>query len=260
MTAEEINSWLAPPRLNLPSELNLFCFPYAGGGASIFHTWQQYLPPTIEVRAVHLPGRDSRLQDAPITRMAVMVERFVQALLPELEKPFALFGHSMGAAIIFEVARYLRREQGIGPAHLFVSAHPAPQLIREESSTYNLPDDEFINVIRRFHGTLDGVADTPELMQLMLPLLRADFALCDKHTYVEDAPLDCPITALGGLEDRAITRGQLASWREQTNSSFNLRMFPGNHFFIRTAASPALRMISKELQRFLSVASRGAIS
>jgi medium-chain acyl-[acyl-carrier-protein] hydrolase len=234
---------------NPDANLRLFCFPYAGGGTLPFRSWSKVLPASVEVYLVQLPGRETLLREPLLTRLSELVETVVPELLSHLDKPFALFGHSMGALISFEIASLLRRRYGIEPAHLFVSGCRAPQIERTKPSTYDLPEAKFLEELRRLNGTPVEVLDSPELMRLMRPILRADFELCETYTYVPTAPLDCPITAFGGLRDLEAKRSELKAWCEQTTTAFSLQMFPGDHFFLHTAQPLLLRTISHQLQR-----------
>ncbi|HSE19636.1 MAG TPA: alpha/beta fold hydrolase [Pyrinomonadaceae bacterium] len=226
-------------KLNRSADVRLFCFPYAGGGDSIFHSWQQSVPAAIEVCPVQLPGRGSRIAEPPFTDISQLVCAAAQAL--PLDKPFALFGHSMGALIAFELARYLRKEYSAQPLHLFVSGRPSPQTISE---SYEL--DQLDAALPEM---LPG---NPELMELVLPLLRADLAVCKSYVYTPQPPFSFPITAFGGLEDDGVPRHCLEGWREHTTGSFRLRFFPGDHFFLETCRLPLLEAISKELEQDVS--------
>jgi medium-chain acyl-[acyl-carrier-protein] hydrolase len=168
------------------------------------------------------------------------------------DKPFAFFGHSMGAVISFELTRYLRREHGIQPCQLFVSGNPAPQVPPREPPIYDLPQSEFLNEIRQLNGTPPELLDHPELMSLLIPMLRADFKLVQTYVYSAESPLDCPITAFGGLDDEKVTREDLDAWREQTTGNFSIHMLPGDHFFIQTYQPLLLRRLSIELQQLAS--------
>jgi medium-chain acyl-[acyl-carrier-protein] hydrolase len=242
-------SWFGTVKPNPKAQLRLFCFPYAGGGASIYRTWWQSLPPLVEVRPVQLPGRENRLSEPPFTRVEPLVQAVAEALLPHLNLPFAFFGHSMGAVIAFELARKLRAVINLEPLHLFVAGRIAPHLIDLEPPTYNLPDPELIEELRRLNGTPREALEHPELMHLMLPLLRADFQLVQTYAYVDGAPLDCPVTAFGGLQDPEVSREELAAWREHTTGAFSLRMFEGDHFFLQAAQTQILQIISQELRQ-----------
>jgi medium-chain acyl-[acyl-carrier-protein] hydrolase len=180
-------------------------------------------------------------------RIEPLVEAAAESLLPYLDRPFSFFGHSMGALISFELARLLRREHKLHVSKLFLSGRGAPHLPDHEPTTYNLPEPEFIAELRRLKGTPQEVLAHPELMDLMSPILRADFEICQTYEYVPEPPLECPIVAFGGLQDEEISHRQLDAWREHTNSSFSLRMFPGDHFFLHASAPMLYRIIAQEL-------------
>lgn len=240
---------------NPSAGVRLFCFPYSGGMATLFRPWANTLPSFIEVYAAQLPGRGGRISEPPFTHLTPMVESIAEAIKPHLDKPFAFFGHSMGAVIGFELARLLRGEVGREPVHLFVSGRGAPQLKQSERHTFKLPDPEFIEEIRRLNGTPPEILEHAELMQLMLPLLRADFSVSQTYEYANGEPLGCPVTVFAGLGDAA-TREQLERWRELTTSAFSLRMFPGDHFFLHSSQLDILRIISQQLEQSVRAARR----
>lgn len=239
--------WLLFPRPNAGATLRLFCFHYAGGSALTFRPWPERLPGGVEVCAVQTPGRGERWRERPHDSLLDLIRDMLPHIVPHLDKPFAFFGHSMGAMIGFELARHLRRECGLQPAHLFVSGRRAPPLVETERVTYNLPEPEFLESLRDLNGTPREVLEHEELMQLMSPLLRADFAVCQTYKYTPEPPLDCPLTAFGGLADPEVSREQLGAWREETASRFTMRMFPGDHFFLNTATPLVLEALSQEL-------------
>lgn len=230
---------------NPQAALRLFCFPYGGGGALAYRNWKQSLPQEIDLWPIELPGRGKRLRETPLRKMSLVVEIVAEEIVPLLDRPYAFFGHSMGAIIGFEIARLLRRKRDYGLTHLFVSSHSAPQ-IPKEPATYNLPDAEFIAELQRLNGTPRGVLEHPDLMRMMVPLLRADFESIQTYSYKHEPPLHCPITAFGGLWDPDISRESLEQWREQTTAAFNLRMFPGDHFFLNNEQADLLRVIAQE--------------
>lgn len=240
---------LAGHKLNPRAILRLFCFPYGGGAARAYRPWTQDLPPEIDVCAIQLPGRGNRLREPPLRKMSLAVELVGREIVPLLDRPFAFFGHSMGAILAFEVARLLRRSGQRSPTHLFVSGHQAPQIPNTEPLTYNLPDAEFLEMLQRLNGTPMEVLEQPDMMRMMLPLLRADFESIETYSYKHEPPLDCPIIALGGLLDPEISRETLEPWREQTVAAFNLQMFPGDHFFLHKEQARVLRVIAKEVYR-----------
>ena len=248
-TTPATSRWLSGYKPNPRAALRLFCFPYAGGAANIFHLWSRNLPSSVEVCPIQLPGRGNRLLEPAFTNLDLLVETASRELLSYFDKPFAFFGHSMGASISFELANRLRHEHGSEPVHLFVSGRRAPQIPEDEALTYNLPEKDFLDELRRLKGTPAEVLKHDELMQLMLPLLRADFELIEIYRYSARQPLDCPITAFGGIEDTEVTREYLDAWREMTTGAFNLRMLPGDHFFLHAAQPLFLQMLARDLEK-----------
>lgn len=252
MTIAPSNPWVTCPQTNPHASLRLFCFPYAGGSALSFRNWPTYLPLTVEVRPIELPGRGRRLKEAPATRLSPLVGAIAQSLLPYLDKPFAFFGHSMGGLISFETARLLRRVYGRSPAHLFVSGRRAPQIPNLDSPVHVLPDAEFLKELRHLNGTPEAVLANEELMQLLLPTLRADFAVLETYVYQPEPPLNCPLTAFGGLQDPEVSCETLEAWQEQTSAEFSLQMFLGDHFFIHTAHALLLQSLNQALSQIIS--------
>lgn len=212
----------------------------------IFRTWSDALPADVEVCPVQLPGRGTRLMERPFTRLSPLVEALAQALAPLLDRPFAFFGHSLGALVSFELARQIRRQYGVHPVRLFVSAGQAPQIPHRVPPIHTLPDKEFLVELRRLNGTPSELLDHEELMDIMLPLLRADFALYETYVYSTEPPLDCPISAFGGLQDHRVSKSDLEAWRAQTSGPFSLQIFPGDHFFLKQPL--LLQALSRELQ------------
>jgi medium-chain acyl-[acyl-carrier-protein] hydrolase len=249
--AQTANIWLGSYKPNPRARLRLFCFPYAGGGASIYQTWAEQLPDTVEVCPVQLPARGARTRERPFTDVTLLIEALAAALLPLLDKPYAFFGHSMGGLISFELARYLRRRQSPLPIHLFISGRGAPQLAGPETAKSDLPEEEFIEELIRLNGTPREVLDNQELMLIMIPLLRADFLLCESYAYTGEPPLDCPISVFGGLQDHEIGVEKLEGWREQTTRGFVRRMLPGDHFFFHSQRAVLLRLLAQELYTHL---------
>ena len=239
--------WLVRTKARQSPRLRLFCFPYAGGGASIYRTWSNYLPDDIEVCPIHLPGRETRIKEPAFTRVGPLVHVLAHVLQSNMDVPFAFFGHSMGALLSFELARYLRQAQMPEPKHLFVSAHRAPQLPDMRLKVSHLPDNEFLNHLLRLGGTPSEILRETELMHIMLPTLRADFILCELYTYTSEPPFTYPITAFGGIDDKTVSEQELQAWREQTTSDFALHMFPGDHFFLREHARELVQVIGDAL-------------
>lgn len=244
-------SWTICPQPNPQAKLRLFCFHYAGGGTSSFRNWSDDLPASVEVHCVELPGRGFRLAEEAFASLEPLIVAIANALHPYLDKPFAFFGHSMGGLISFELTRLLRKKYQLNPIHLFVSAHRAPQLRDRDPPIYNLPDPEFLEELRDLEGTPQAVLENAELMQLLLPTLRADFTIVETYNYTTEPPLDCPITAFGGIQDREVSYEELKAWQEQTTAAFSLQMLRGNHFFIHSARSLLLEYLCQDLNRLV---------
>jgi medium-chain acyl-[acyl-carrier-protein] hydrolase len=239
--------WVIRPRPNPRAGMRLFCFPYAGGNAAIYRGWAAMLPDEVELCAVQLPGRGARLREEPFRQLEPLVAALLPALQPFLDRPFALFGHSMGSLIAFELSRALRQLRRPGPLHLFVSGRFAPQIPDPDPPCYALPTPEFVQELRRLQGTPEEVLDSPELLELVLPLLRADFELSETYRYRPGVPLACPISAFGGAEDLEVTAEGLGAWREQTRSLFRARTLPGDHFFLIPRQTELLAAIGEDL-------------
>ncbi|VVS94549.1 thioesterase II family protein [Desulfoluna spongiiphila] len=223
--------------------VRFFALPFAGGGASIFHGWEGLLPPHVGMYAVQPPGRENRISETPYSSMASLVEGLTEAMLPYLDMPFVLFGHSLGARVAFEVARALRKSLGVEPHHLIVAASRGPH-IPEPRPLHHLPDKAFITELERFSGTPKAVLTNPELMALFLPMLRADFTVDETYRFRESPPLSCPITAFGGRSDPEATRDELITWSRYTSSCFTLKMVDGDHFFLLEKKEDLLSKIS----------------
>lgn len=244
--------WIKSPKPNPGAKLRLFCFPYAGGGALTYRSWPEALPAEVEVCPIQLPGHESRLREPAFEKLGPLVDALVPELLPFLDRPFAFFGHSMGAMIGFEVARRLRAKGIGGPQQMFVSGRRAPQLPpKYERQTYDLPEAEFIEELGRLNGTPREVLEHPELLELVLPILRADFSICQTYAFTPGEPLNIPFNVLGGLEDEDVPRTSLEAWREQTNGPFKLHMLPGDHFFVHSARTRICHLVSDELKNLL---------
>ena len=239
--------WLPGFKENPDARLRLFCFPYAGGSAASFRGWPDAFPQSVQVSAVQLPGRGERVSEPAFKHLPEMVQALGPVLSPFLNKPFAFFGHSMGGLISLELTRWLRRTGGPMPVHLFIAGRRAPQLPEDEAPSHDLPEAEFIERLRQLNGTPQEVLDHPELMQLMVPMLRADFSVCETYQYKSEPPLNIPITVFGGRDDIDVSREKLEPWQAHTTGSFSFHTFPGDHFFIHSAQAQIIDVIRKSL-------------
>lgn len=246
LTATSRSRWIVPARAT-EGRIRLFCVPYAGGGPSVFRTWPDRMSSDIEIWSVHLPGRETRVNEPAIGDLPSLIRALSKAIEPYLDRSFALFGHSIGALIAFELARELRRGGSFLPDHLFVSACPAPQVVDTDRIS-DLSEDAFIDRLQQFNGTPPEVMAHPELMALMVPTLRADFSLRDTYRHVSAPPLQCSISAFTGSDDVIVKAEALEGWSEQTDRQFRLWRLPGDHFFLRDAHNPLVSIVSRVLQ------------
>ncbi len=242
------NTWVTFLKPQPMARLRLFCVPYAGGGASIFRGWQDVLPASIEICPIQLPGRENRYREPRFTQLAPLVDALGMAIRPYLTKPFAFFGHSLGGIMGYELTRYLRHQHGPLPVRLMVSAHRAPQIAYRMPVAHDLPDAELMRELRRLNGMPDEVLDNANLMEILLPLLRADFAVAETYRYTPEPPLACPISAFGGLQDEGVSAADMEAWQQQTTGNFRLHMLPGDHFSVFKERDPLIAAIGRDLQ------------
>ncbi|MAR93094.1 MAG: putative thioesterase [Pseudomonadales bacterium] len=228
--------------------LRLFCFSYAGGNASTYREWHKYLPADIEVCSVQLPGRGSRFREKAYTDLDQLLNSLVPEIEPYTRVPYVFFGHSMGAQLAFELARRLRDKGIEQPKCLIVSGRRAPQIHKRGKPIYTLPEAEFREEIRRLNGTPEEALNNPELMDLVSPILRADFQLIETWTYQPSDPIDTPVLALGGVKDNQVTLDDLEEWRKVTRGPFCLELFSGDHFFINQVTDTLLTTVSQAIE------------
>jgi medium-chain acyl-[acyl-carrier-protein] hydrolase len=212
--------------------LRLFCFSYAGGGAAIFRPWALGMPADVEVAAVLLPGRENRLRERPLDSMAALLQALLPALVPEFDRPFAFFGHSMGALVAFEAARALQGRGEWAPERLLLSGRRAPHLPEPETPIHGLGDDDFVTEIdRRYRGIPPEVMQHRDLLELLLPALRADMTVIETHRHDGSTRFAGPITVYGGEADERAPRRQLQAWQQHTREPLRLRQYAGGHFY-----------------------------
>lgn len=245
-------AWLPYHRsgVRMSRKIPVFCLPYAGGTARIYRPWVMQAPPNIEIVPIQLPGREKRMGEPAFTRMDALIDSIIYFFESEFSRgPFALFGHSMGGKIAFELARTLEKHTASAPAHLFVSGISAPQLRVRTPRVHQLADEALLDELRRLNGTPEELLRNEELMGLMLPFIRADYTLSETWKYRPGAPLRCPITAFGGRQDPDADETELAAWRQLTSNQFEMRLFEGDHFFIHNQGPLILGAINDCLQK-----------
>jgi surfactin synthase thioesterase subunit len=228
-------------------DVRLLCFPFAGGSASLFRDWRLPEHLAAEVWAVQLPGRENRIDEEPFHRMEPLVEALAANLAGRLDRPYAFFGHSMGAIVAFELTRTLRRQGSPLPAHLFLSAHRAPHLPPRHPPISGLPEDEFLARLPAATGGSAAWTAEPELVALLAPMMRADIELCDRYEYREEAPLDVPITCFAAEDDDVMSVPSVAEWAGHTSAPFRLSLHDGDHMFVRDRGVELLEQVASDL-------------
>lgn len=241
------NPWLQRERPRPGARVRLFCFAHAGGGPVVFRSWRSHLGPEIELCPIVLPGRESRRREPACHRMHQVVEPLAEAIASVADMPFAFFGHSMGAAIAYEVARRLASASVGEPSRLFLSGRRAAQLPARRSPFHVLPDREFLSVLATLNGTPPEVLADPELIKVFLPCLRADFELIETYEPAPGPRLACPVSAFCGDKDPEVNASELAAWSRVTSGEFRSRMFDGDHFYLQGANEELLMRIREDL-------------
>jgi surfactin synthase thioesterase subunit len=228
-------------------KLRLYCFSYAGGGAHAYKSWQKDLGPEIEVCAVQLPGRGMRMAEAPCTSLQELIVNLAHVLSKQDKTPFVFFGHSLGAIVAFELARFCARHSLYLPQRLIVSGANPPQHRDSSKALHELPDNELIEELKEYDGSPPEVLEDEELMALLLPMIRADFALGEKYTYRAAPLLNIPITVFVGNEDSHGKSETALEWQKETYGRCRVHLFEGGHFFIQSDKDAVLSCLKAEL-------------
>lgn len=252
-TATGSSRWFGRASRQPESACVLFCLPYSGGGASMYYGWQRLFGPRVEVAPIHLPGREDRLGE-PISHPA---EALAAAVAGRADRPYAIYGHSMGAWLGFEVIRALRRQRARLPLRFYPAACLPPDVTWPLTGCADLPDDDdFLNVlVERLNAPAEPWA-IPELREALLPVLRADFAWIAGYRYQAEPPLAVPVVGLAGADDAEAGPSPMLGWSRHTCESFRLCTFPGDHFFLRSASAEVTDLLSTDLLQALGEGTR----
>lgn len=247
------SKWYRPVKSGTaPVQCQLFCFPYGGGNTTFYQTWAKQLPPGIQIVVCQLPGRTTRFKESAFTAYDPLLKELVAELLKVIKGPYAFFGHSMGALLSFEMARSLRRQSAPLPRCFFPSGHKAPQLSRTREKIAHLPEAQFIEKLIEYNGISETILENKDLMELLLPTIRADFTMLESHQYREEAPLDLPIYASGGTRDSKVSLEDLKAWGIQTTGEFEYQMYEGDHFFIHPMEKDVVSQVGQTLKKVMS--------
>jgi medium-chain acyl-[acyl-carrier-protein] hydrolase len=248
------SGWFVRPQRRSSASLRLFCIPYAGSGSAAYRGWAEAVDPAIDVLYVQAPGRENRLREKPLRSVEALTDLLTEAVIPEIDRPFALYGHSLGGILAFELARAIRQRTGFEPVHLFVSASRAPHLAYDFEPMTQLPDMAFLEELNnRYESIPLALLNDPEIRELLLPCLRADLTMLENYTYRGGAPLACGITSFGGWGDRTVRREALEGWGQHTLKEFRVQMLPGSHLFLQGAKKELIAAVNEALGAFIAV-------
>jgi medium-chain acyl-[acyl-carrier-protein] hydrolase len=224
-------------------DLTLFCIPHAGGGASAYRGWAEALAPHVAVKVLQLPGRESRFREPTIATLAQASNDLHRQMGTIGGRPFALFGHSMGGILAFELAHRLR-DSGSEPAHLFVSASSPPDRAQVETPISHLPDAAFVEQLdRRYGGIPTVMLKNADLLAAFLPALRADFAILEGYRLADRPLLNCPLAVFCGRDDNVIDQSALRGWELRTSGKYINILVGGNHFYLQLQRGNLTRLI-----------------
>jgi len=228
--------------------LKLYCFPHAGGSCTSYHPWLRRLPARVALRGIQLPGRLHLVNVPSFTSLNDLARAVATAILEDADGvPFALFGHSMGGLAAYETAAELVRRGGHVPRLLAVSGAAPPHQRRPAPPLHLLPEAQLVAWIRKLGGVPEEILSIPELLELTLPPLRADFAMMDRHTHAGRGQLPTPVSVFGGAEDPWVDTAQLAAWEELTRGACSVRTFPGGHFYLHEHVDALLTALLDDL-------------
>ncbi len=252
MTAsEQVRSRVSIRAPNPAAKLRLFCFPYAGGGAATYREWHQKLPGDIEVATVQLPGREWRIQETPLQSLQALAADALEGMREHLDKPFALLGTSMGGTLIFELARQLRAAGLASPICLMPFACGAPHT--PETEIFHTLDDEALLAKIKSFGVLSGeLSEHPEVLEMLLPILRADCTAHETYECAEGEPFNFPIWVYGGLGDETVDRERLDAWSVHTAADCRVHMIMGGHLFVDDMPPQLIDSLARRLYQAIA--------
>jgi medium-chain acyl-[acyl-carrier-protein] hydrolase len=230
----------------------VYCLPHAGGTAGIFRSWGKLLPPDIDICAIEYPGHGSRLGEPQLDSIEQVARSVADAIAVSPNVPYALFGHSMGSLVAFEACHVLAARRAAMPRLLVACGHRAPRAPRSAPPMHEAPHAEFVAHLRELGATPPEVFRSPDLLELMLPILRADFRACETYLPHDRPRLHINIAAYGGLGDADTSRPELLGWQEETTGECTVRMFPGGHFFVSECADRVVAMLERDFVEALS--------
>lgn len=225
--------WFLSYLRNPNAHFRLFCFHHSGGAASFYHPLLQQLSPKIELVAVQLPGRENRFLEPVNKNLPDIITHLNNEFQLFNNKPFLVFGHSLGSILAFEFVMSIQKCYGILPKHLFVSSCRAPHLALSRAKISKLPREELINELKKYNGVDNLISQNDEVLDMFLPIIRNDFSIAEEYQFNGKVSFGCDITALCGQEDQTVQQDEITGWSCYTSRRFNILSLPGGHFYLK---------------------------
>jgi medium-chain acyl-[acyl-carrier-protein] hydrolase len=240
-----MGKWISERDVSDGARVRLFCLPHAGSGSAGFYRWRRWLPAEVDLCPIFLPGRELRLSEPLVSSASRLADGIAEAIAPLLDRPYAIFGHSMGALLAFELARKVKQE----PSALYLSGRIAAHLPPPHVGLHRLDDEALVRALAaRYGGAAQTLLEEDDLREVFLPIVRADLAVVETYRYRQGRPLGCPITVFAGDGDRSVSEAGLAGWRVETTGEFAVRYLPGDHFYWRGEGGvPLVEEISRSV-------------
>jgi surfactin synthase thioesterase subunit len=232
----------------MTKKIRLFCLPFAGGNSYSYRKFQEHLADFINMIAIDLPGHGKYIRQPLLTHLEDMAAYIFQQINQKLTEPYAIYGHSMGTLLGYLVSKHIVQAKLMPPIHLFFSGHQGPPVSSKEGNWYALPKEQFITKVMAYGGIPKEIAAEKELMDLFVPIMRADFQAIANYHYKKAAPLEIPITIMFG-SDEDITYDEALTWQEVTNHPVSIHQFSGGHFFIFDHLPEICSLISQTLEK-----------
>ncbi|WP_434339740.1 thioesterase II family protein [Motilimonas cestriensis] len=243
--------WFHVPKPKVNPRLRLFCLSYAGGSSTTYLQFADELPNDVELVAVQLPGRGMRLSEASYTNLSQLVVDLSSQMKPLLKVPYVIMGHSFGSRLGYELVQYFRQQQWPLPVHFIASGSKAPHYKNTDSPIHQLAEAAFIEKLESFGGTPDEILNNADFMEMLLPMLRADFAMVENHQSDIKPALDCGLSVFGGVNDEGVPQDKLLDWQLHFSGKVNEIMFDGGHFFIESHKSLVIKAVHEKLEALL---------
>lgn len=241
----ENNPWYVEYRKNSQATIRLFCFHHSGGGASTYYPWLEHLIPHIEMIAIQLPGRENRFTEPLTNNLKDIINNLGLGFEYYKNKPFLVFGHSLGGLIAFEFVKSIRELYSLYPCHIIISATKAPHLPFRMNLLSPLDDQALKEELKTYNGIEGAILNNEEFLSLLLPIIKNDFSISERYCSADVMPLPCDILLLSGTQDRTVNEEEIQAWAAHTTGKFEHISFSGGHFFIKDHQKDIIKLINK---------------